>query len=276
MASGILQPRPLTFADINPKDQRTKIRKRHAIQTNWRCDIEDAIPTALKPRISTVRGAKEKLGSSAPAAPWWQWSVEVLTKLDALSAMTAGKLVFAQELMALEVRRMQQDWTIAGREAVELLRSDVERFVKDLRERNSKREFEVEEVDDADEAGGAESDDGEDEDEDGMKEDGDHDANAISERTTAKAKAEPTDTDADMAVDDEKISTTNGTASTFNRTATPMLKPTRGKHHLRAKAQIASLRGDAMRLRQEAAKKEAEAFELEAKMLRAEAKELIR
>ena len=54
----------------------------------------------------------------------------MLTKLDALSAMTTGKLAFAQELMALEVRRRQQDWTIAGREAVELLRSDVERVVQ--------------------------------------------------------------------------------------------------------------------------------------------------
>lgn len=79
----------------------------------------------------------------------------------------------------------------------------------------------------------------------------------------AKIKDEAPDDDAEIltsAPTQKKPRLSNGSALNANA-------------GLKTKAQIASLRADAMRLRQEAARREAEAYELEARMLRAEAKE---
>lgn len=49
--------------------------------------------------------------------------------------MTVDKLAYAQELMTLDVRQRHQDWTSRDKDKAELLRSDLGRVNKDLRER---------------------------------------------------------------------------------------------------------------------------------------------
>lgn len=135
----------------------------------------------------------------------------------------------------------------------ELLRSDLKKINKDLRDRAMNHGSE-EDLDDESEIEEVEA---------TLDTRKDCRAGGIVKKETA-IKDEPLDDDVHMTLGNQihlKGSSTNDNSA-------------RSQYSLKSKAQIASLRADAMRLRQEAARREAEAYELEAKMLRAEAKEL--
>ena len=239
---------PKTAADV----QRYTLRRRDLIEKNWTCDIQECIPRHVRPQESGNKGSKVKIGVNAPEASWSQWSYKFLVELESLSAMTIDKLVFAQELMTLEVEQRQQDLTSQQREIAEILIGDLSRINQDLKERATKggESDDVDAEDDSDEDGEDESD------ADNIEE-----VHSVEQKET-KFRSEPMDVE--MVTDG------------FPQTEVSIMEaPTRkSKSSLKTKGQIASLRADAMRLKQEAARRLAEAYELEAKLLKAEAKDI--
>ncbi|EME39821.1 hypothetical protein DOTSEDRAFT_27775 [Dothistroma septosporum NZE10] len=80
---------PATFVALNSRDQTQKLCKRQAIETDWNAYIEDCVPEDIKPRQATYKGHKARRGDGIPAAPWWQWSIDVMKKLDRLGIQAA-------------------------------------------------------------------------------------------------------------------------------------------------------------------------------------------
>lgn len=223
----------------------------------------------------------------------------MLTELGRLSSLTVGKLAFAQELMALEVKSRQQDPSRRDRNFQELLRSDLQRINSDLGLRTDE-EDEGEESDEEvneDEIEGKEN--GLDdlrtsiEDEgneiESVEDDGDviienqHTASGgkaeTGEGETTHIKTEPRDDDTelppstrDQPVQSQPRANGNGARAIKTPTRGPGSSP-KSKAAVKNKIRVLRLRADATRLKQEAAKREAEAYELEVKMLLDEAKD---
>lgn len=263
------------------------------IELNWGCCVQDSVPADIRPRGNSIkRKATLSDGASLPELPWQRWSLDLLTQLEKLSSFTKGKLVFAQELMTLEVRQRQDDIMNTRKSFAEILRSDLERINKDFRENKSVEP--IEEDDNSDE------DDDEDENEydapqveEDNQEDGKGDqqddkmeldhgdivgdegcvANNMPQETMAEKsnhieiKRERASEDADVAT-----GTQDRAREIVSKTPNPGMV-TKSRANLQKQAKILRLRADAMRLKQEAAKRKAEAYELEAKMYSAEAKQ---
>ena len=182
-----------------------------------------------------------------------------LYKFEALSSMMVGKLVSVHELMLVEVQQRQKDWTSNHKDVAELLLSDLERIVKAVRERNAN------ECDDAEDLQSQDETDEQDE-KDDAEVDGEGNADGYGSRLTKRVriKHEPAnDDDITMQADvmeQNNHAVTGGGMPAWNS-------------GLEKKAQIASLRADAMRLKQAVAGRMAEAYELEADVLREEAKQ---
>ncbi|KAK3718757.1 hypothetical protein LTR37_004976, partial [Vermiconidia calcicola] len=257
--------------EISAKDERTKMGKRQSIERYWRCPLQEALPAQIRPRLAQLRGPKPRIGSTVPEAPWMKWSVKLLTELERLSSITSGKLVFAQELMTLEVKQRQQDWLNRYKDALELDNDDDDDDDGD------------DDDDDDDDDDGAEA---EDENEcrerdgnDGLEKPRIDDDEGKNE---AKIKDEPADDDVEMIEDlpnaravrvqQESKDEHTVAAVQYHSHSQPLGTGTVSKDILKARARIATLRADAMRLKQEAARRKAEAYELEAKMLKQEAK----
>jgi hypothetical protein len=135
-----------------------KERKGHLVELDWGCRVQESTPADIRPRGGSIRRkATVSDGRPLPELPWQDWSLDLLTQLEKLSSVTKGKLAFAQELMILEVRQRQDDAMNKMKSSAEILRSDLERINKDLREQKS-----VEPVEDDDISG---EDEGEDENE---------------------------------------------------------------------------------------------------------------
>lgn len=122
------------FSELHPKDQQTKQGKKLCIEANWRCDIQDCLPPAIRPRCEVKKGSKARVGDVGVAEEvWWNWSVELLKILEELSALTLGQLDFAQQLLALEVEQRQRNPKSVQRKILELVLGDGQRVVDDLR-----------------------------------------------------------------------------------------------------------------------------------------------
>ena len=100
-------------------DLKGKLRKGQSIEQNWQCDVQNTVPAEIRPRAS--RRAKVLVGSVVPEAQWHDWSLRMLIELERLSSITIGKLIFAQELMLLEVSQRQQNLNARNQNVVEIL-----------------------------------------------------------------------------------------------------------------------------------------------------------
>lgn len=80
------------------------MRKAQLIESHWRCAIQESIPAPIRPRAGVGTRTKAKIGTNIPEAASSAWSLELLSELETLASRTRGKLVFAQELMTLEVQ----------------------------------------------------------------------------------------------------------------------------------------------------------------------------
>ena len=278
---------------IHSKNKQYKERKGHLVELNWGCRVQESIPADIRPRGGSVRRkATVADGTLLPELPWQDWSLDLLTQLEKLSSATQGKMAFAQELMILEVRQRQDDVMNRLKSSAEILRSDLERINKDLRQQNSVGPVEDDDISSEDEGGDEnEQDDQEAEENDHQAEDdgqdermevdqgeivedgGGGETNDIREETSAETnnlidvKREDASDDAD---------TVNGAAHRARETGSKLptrAMVTKSRASLQKHAKILRLRADAMRLKQEAAKRMAEAYELEAKMFSAEAKQ---
>ena len=275
------------------KDQRDKERKAHLVELNWGCRVQDSVPADIRPHgDSTKRKATLSDGISLPELPWQRWSSDLLNQLQKLSSMTKGKLAFAQELMTLEVRQRQEDMMNPRKTFAEVLRSDLERINKDLKDN-----MPVEAVED-DNSGSEDEYEDENEqhdqrdDEDNQQaeydgKDGNMESDQVqivedddagkTEHIRQESKAEMHDL-VDVKKEDasEKAEGRGGAEARAremtSRTPTQVMV-TKSGANLQKQAKILRLRADAMRLKQEAAKRMAEAYELEAKMVLAESKQ---
>ncbi len=262
--------------------KRQKARKHQIIVTNWRSSIKDAIPSVLQPRTGCSK-VKAKIGSTLPPAPWTEWSLGLLDQLATFSAMTAGKLGFAQELMTLEVQQRQQDCTHGYKEWAELTLRDVEKMIKELRERADEDEESLE----------LDRENSEEEVDEGAADEGlkgsytNHRPEPSNDSTTQTSDRTHTirGTESDEVPVHEplpkkiKLESPKDVTTTFPAPAAPVGTPapvvdgySATKEGLKAKARVASLRGDAYRLKQAACRRIAEAFELEAKLIREDMK----
>lgn len=222
---------PAAFDTLSASEQKKKLAKRRQIERNWQCGLQDCLPPEIRPRQLESPRRKAMLGELVPEAFWWMWSVKLLACLHQLSALTVGKLTFAQELLSLEVQQRQCSTTHSRRHVAELLTLDVRRVVLDLQE-SSKA------VTNSD----IEGMDSNDEDEDASEDE----ETLPTVRYESSEKAIPEDSNTHATTDSHAAQTS---------------RRERKKH-----AAIAMLRAKAMRMRQEAARLEAEAYEREAKM----------
>jgi hypothetical protein len=202
--------------------------------------------------------------------------------------MTKGKLAFAQELMTLEVRQRQEDMMNPVKYFAEILKSDLERINKDLRDN-----MPVEPVSD-DGSSGEDEYDHENEQDDRRDEEHDQQGEKVEQERMQIDQGQTMETDGGNHIQQENIAETDGLVDvkredasddadgrsgaearareTVSRTPTRAVV-TKSKANLQKQAKILRLRADAMRPKQEAAKRMAEAYELEAKMFSAEAKQ---
>ena len=281
---------------MGTKDQADKLRKGRIIRSNWGCDVQSAIPSAIRPRASSANARKASIGMIVPEASFKDWSYDVINEIQKLSSMTIGKLTFAQELMLLEVQKRQQDDMNKMRDVAELLCSDLKRIVEDLRQSyrsrtsqnrmkvNDSEDDEDEDSDEDDEGDGQEANDMlddkgegdlEDEVQDGQSEQIDQSHNKDEQRaitdlsSMVKIKKEPTN-----GIFRTSTARPDGTQSPTRQTVKRSANH-KAALHLKHRAKVLRLRADAMRLKQEAAKRKAEAYELEAQMAMAEAKQMV-
>ena len=244
-----------SFVDLSAQDQRTRLIKRQDIEANWGCDIMSCIPAKIRPKQMVNTRVKSKVGEEAPDAPWWRWSDRFIGALERVSSLTKDKLRFAQELMLLEVQQRHQDIRHRQRDTGELVKSDLERIVEDL-----KRQYTIKLEDDDD-----------DNNSDNEDRDLDH-----PDATVEQEDAEDVDDDDADLVDrgDGTLTETPRKRVNDNTLTATMPSAKRTKKDLETAAKVASLRAKAMRLRQQASGLEAEACEMESKNMRAIAKDV--
>ncbi|TIA24706.1 hypothetical protein D6C80_00024, partial [Aureobasidium pullulans] len=122
------------YEELHPRDRNVKQNRRRRIEKNWGCDVQDAIPMRIRPRVELKKGAKIRIGDiSGTEEIWWNWSVEVLRSLEELSTMMAGRLTAARELMTLEVQKRQEDGKNPQRKVAEILLGDLQRVVDNVK-----------------------------------------------------------------------------------------------------------------------------------------------
>ncbi|TIA61115.1 hypothetical protein D6C83_03142, partial [Aureobasidium pullulans] len=122
------------YEELHPRDRNVKQNRRRRIEKNWGCELQDAIPMRIRPRIELKKGAKIRIGDiSGNEEIWWNWSVEVLRSLEELSTMMAGRLTVARELMILEVQKRQEDGKNPQRKVAEILLGDLQRVVDNVK-----------------------------------------------------------------------------------------------------------------------------------------------
>ncbi|THZ88243.1 hypothetical protein D6C84_00986, partial [Aureobasidium pullulans] len=122
------------YEELHPRDRNVKQNRRRRIEKNWGCELQDAIPMRIRPRVELKKGAKIRIGDiSGTEEIWWNWSVEVLRSLEELSTMMAGRLTVARELMTLEVQKRQEDGKNPQRKVAEILLGDLQRVVDNVK-----------------------------------------------------------------------------------------------------------------------------------------------
>ncbi|THX26864.1 hypothetical protein D6D12_05922 [Aureobasidium pullulans] len=122
------------YEELHPRDRNVKQNRRRRIEKNWGCELQDAIPMRIRPRVELKKGAKIRIGDiSGNEEIWWNWSVEVLRSLEELSTMMAGRLTVARELMILEVQKRQEDGKNPQRKVAEILLGDLQRVVDNVK-----------------------------------------------------------------------------------------------------------------------------------------------
>ncbi|KEQ80124.1 hypothetical protein M438DRAFT_349150 [Aureobasidium pullulans EXF-150] len=122
------------YEELHPRDRNVKQNRRRRIEKNWGCELQDAIPMRIRPRVELKKGAKIRIGDiNGDEEIWWNWSVEVLRSLEELSTMMAGRLTVARELMTLEVQKRQEDGKNPQRKVAEILLGDLQRVVDNVK-----------------------------------------------------------------------------------------------------------------------------------------------
>ncbi|THZ26032.1 hypothetical protein D6C91_02769 [Aureobasidium pullulans] len=122
------------YEELHPRDRNVKQNRRRRIEKNWGCELQDAIPMRIRPRVELKKGAKIRIGDiNGDEEIWWNWSVEVLRSLEELSTMMAGRLTVARELMILEVQKRQEDGKNPQRKVAEILLGDLQRVVDNVK-----------------------------------------------------------------------------------------------------------------------------------------------
>ncbi|THY98017.1 hypothetical protein D6C93_04325 [Aureobasidium pullulans] len=122
------------YEELHPRDRNVKQNRRRRIEKNWGCELQDAIPMRIRPRVELKKGAKIRIGDiNGDEEIWWNWSVEVLRSLEELSTMMAGRLTVARELMVLEVQKRQEDGKNPQRKVAEILLGDLQRVVDNVK-----------------------------------------------------------------------------------------------------------------------------------------------
>lgn len=258
------------------------MRKKQQIERYWNCSIGDAIPKSIRPRYTAKRGSmKARIGEPAPEAEWWRWSKQLFYRLENLASMTPGRLAFAQALMQAAVNERQKDSTARHREAAEIMRSDLVKVIAELKRRTIMGENETDESEED------ELDDDEQEELEGERYhehllqeepliansatmDAEGDSLFIEELNRA-IKAEPdSDTPPKRRLSQSEIPPAQRHKPTPSQPATHAHA---NREALETKANIASLRAAAARLRHQASQREAKAYKLEAEMWEREAGE---
>lgn len=287
---------PQSLYSLSESELKTKMRKRQQVEQHWSCPIDQVLPVAIRPRFTTTR-AKAKVGERAAEAEWWRWSADLFYKLENLAAMTPGRLPFAQALMLAEVSQRQQDHTNSSRETAELLKSDVVRIIAELRERTASggqdsEDDEAENDDDDDYDVEDRPDNAESQDEGsaaadlrGEEECGMEMAPSLTRSSSTIKVEEPDDIDfSDRSIKPaldttpagkRKSSSHDFPASKRHATGSAASQSQASRAFLEKRADIASLRAGAARLRQQASQRETKAYKLEAELLEHEAGEVV-